>query len=86
MDKLKWSTRPLYIFFEGIVPSILRFGMNSCIMFNMPTIEQYTLEHISLLLRHVFGYYPKSPLDFVFGKDIMEYGQIDVDKDQKFIQ
>ena len=31
------------------------------------------------------GYLPKSPLDFVFGKDLVEYGQIDVDKDLKFI-
>ena len=33
-----------------------------------------------------FGYLPKFPLDFVFGKDLVEYGQIDVDKALKFIQ
>jgi hypothetical protein len=33
-----------------------------------------------------FGYLPKSPLDFVFGKDSVEYGQVDADKALKFIQ
>ena len=27
-----------------------------------------------------FGYFPKSPLDFLFGKDTVECGQVDVDK------
>ena len=33
-----------------------------------------------------FGFIPKSPLDFVFGKDIAIYGQSDVDKEAKFIE
>ena len=33
-----------------------------------------------------FGFTPKSPLDFVFGKDIAVDGHNDVDKATKFIQ
>jgi hypothetical protein len=33
-----------------------------------------------------FGYFPKSPLDFIFGKDIVVYGQYDIDREDKFIE
>ena len=33
-----------------------------------------------------FGYFPKSLLDFVFGKESVEYGQVDADKALKFIK
>jgi hypothetical protein len=33
-----------------------------------------------------FGYLPKSPLDFIFGKDVDSYEHRDEDKAQKFIQ
>ena len=33
-----------------------------------------------------FGFIPKSPLDFVFGKDIVVDGHSDVDKATKFIE
>jgi len=33
-----------------------------------------------------FGFIPKSPLDFVFGKDIVVNGHSDVDKATKFIE
>ena len=33
-----------------------------------------------------FGYFPKTLLDFVSGKDTVEYGQVDADKSHKFIQ
>jgi hypothetical protein len=32
-----------------------------------------------------FGYLPKSPLDFIFGKDIVINGQYDIDRANKFI-
>ena len=32
------------------------------------------------------GYFPKSPLDFIFGKDIVVDGHRDVDKAQHFIE
>jgi hypothetical protein len=33
-----------------------------------------------------FGYLPKSPLDFIFGKDIAVDGQYDIDRAEKFIE
>ena len=33
-----------------------------------------------------FGYLPKSPLDFIFGKDIVVDGQDDIDRAEKFIE
>jgi hypothetical protein len=33
-----------------------------------------------------FGYLPKSPLDFIFGKDIAIDGQYDIDRAEKFIE
>jgi hypothetical protein len=33
-----------------------------------------------------FGYLPKSPLDFIFGKDVAIDGHSDVDKAKKFIE
>jgi hypothetical protein len=33
-----------------------------------------------------FGYLPKSPLDFVFGKDIVIDGHYDTDRAKKFIE
>jgi hypothetical protein len=33
-----------------------------------------------------FGYFPKSPLDFIFGKDIVVDGQYDIDRAEKFIE
>jgi hypothetical protein len=33
-----------------------------------------------------FGYLPKSPLDFIFGKDIVVDGQYDIDRAEKFIE
>ena len=33
-----------------------------------------------------FGYFPKSPLDFIFGKDVAIDGHSDIDKAQKFIE
>jgi hypothetical protein len=33
-----------------------------------------------------FGYFPKSPLDFIFGKDVAIDGHSDVDKAKKFIE
>jgi hypothetical protein len=33
-----------------------------------------------------FGYLPKSPLDFIFGKDIAINGQYDIDRVEKFIE
>jgi hypothetical protein len=33
-----------------------------------------------------FGYLPKSPLDFIFGKDISIDGQYDIDRAEKFIE
>ena len=33
-----------------------------------------------------FGYLPKSPLDFIFGKDIVVDGQYDIDWAEKFIE
>ena len=33
-----------------------------------------------------FGYFPKSPLDFIFGKDIADDGQYDIDRAEKFIE
>jgi hypothetical protein len=33
-----------------------------------------------------FGYFPKSPLDFIFGKDIAVDGQYDIDRAEKFIE
>jgi hypothetical protein len=33
-----------------------------------------------------FGYLPKSPLDFIFGKDISIDGQYDIDRAKKFIE
>ena len=66
--------------------SILSFGMNSCIMFSMPTIELYTLQPKKSPFETCFGYLPKYPLEFVFGKDTVESGRVDVDKARKFIQ
>ena len=63
--------------------SILSFGMNSCIMYNIPTTELYTQKSA---FETCFGYLPKSLLDFVFGKDTVKCGQVDADKAQKFIQ
>ena len=33
-----------------------------------------------------FGYLPKSPLDFIFGKDVAIDGHYDIDKAKKFIE
>ena len=33
-----------------------------------------------------FGYFPKSTLDFIFGKDIAIEGQYDIDRVEKFIE
>jgi hypothetical protein len=33
-----------------------------------------------------FGYLPKYPLDFTFGKDIAIDGQYDIDREEKFIE
>jgi hypothetical protein len=33
-----------------------------------------------------FGYFPKSPLDFIFGEDIVVDGQYDIDREEKFIE
>jgi hypothetical protein len=33
-----------------------------------------------------FGYFPKSPLDFIFGKDISVDGQYDIDRAENFIE
>jgi len=33
-----------------------------------------------------FGYLPKSPLDFIFGKDVAIDGHSDIDKAQNFIE
>jgi hypothetical protein len=33
-----------------------------------------------------FGYFPKSPLDFIFGKDIVVDGKYDIDRVEKFIE
>jgi hypothetical protein len=33
-----------------------------------------------------FGYFPKSPLDFIFGKDISIDGHYDIDRENKFIE
>jgi hypothetical protein len=33
-----------------------------------------------------FGYFPKSPLDFIFRKDIVVDGQYDIDRAEKFIE
>jgi hypothetical protein len=33
-----------------------------------------------------FGYFPKSPLDFIFGKDIAIDDQYDIDRENKFIE
>ena len=33
-----------------------------------------------------FGYLPKSPLDFIFGKDVAIDGHSDIDKARKFIE
>jgi hypothetical protein len=33
-----------------------------------------------------FGYLPKYPLDFIFGKDIAIDGQYDIDREEKFIE
>jgi len=33
-----------------------------------------------------FGYFPKSPLDFIFGKDIAVDGKYDIDRAEKFIE
>ena len=33
-----------------------------------------------------FGYLPKSPLDFIFEKDVEIYGNSDIDKARKFIE
>ena len=53
--KQKWSIKMWYIFFEGIVVNILNFGMNSCIMYNMPTTKLYTLLLRSVHSGHVLG-------------------------------
>ena len=53
--KQKWSIEMWYTFFEGIVVSILNFGMNSCIMYNMPRTKLYTLLLRSVHSRHVLG-------------------------------
>jgi hypothetical protein len=39
-----------------------------------------------LLFEACFGYFPKSPLDFIFGKDIFVDGQYDIDRAEKFIE
>ena len=33
-----------------------------------------------------FGYLPRSPLDFIFEKDVAIYGHSDIDKARKFIE
>jgi hypothetical protein len=33
-----------------------------------------------------FGYFPRYPLDFIFGKDIVIDGQYDIDRAEKFIE
>jgi hypothetical protein len=33
-----------------------------------------------------FGYFPKSPLDFIFGKGISIDGNYDIDRENKFIE
>jgi hypothetical protein len=33
-----------------------------------------------------FGYFPKSPLDFIFGKDISIDGQYEIDREENFIE
>jgi hypothetical protein len=33
-----------------------------------------------------FGYFPKYPLDFIFGKDIAIDGHYDIDREKKFIE
>ena len=53
--KQKWSIEMWYIFFEGILVRILNFGMNSCIMYNMPTTKLYPLLLRSVHSRHVLG-------------------------------
>ena len=42
-------------------------------------IAIHSLTQKSLFVK-CFGYFPKSPLDFVFGKDTVECGQVDADK------
>jgi hypothetical protein len=34
----------------------------------------------------MFVYFPKSPLDFIFGKYIVVYGQYDIDRAENFIE
>ena len=33
-----------------------------------------------------YGYFPKSPLDFIFGKDVSIDGHLDIDRAKKFIE
>jgi hypothetical protein len=53
MDKRKWSIGQWYTHSEDIVTNILSFGMNSCIMYNMPITVPYILLHKGLLLGHI---------------------------------
>jgi hypothetical protein len=68
-----------------IAASILNFGMSIYITFNMPTIEPSFQLHKYLHLKHVLGICPKSPLDFIFGKDIAIDGHM-IDKAKHFIE
>ena len=52
----------------------------------MLTIEPSTLPLKILPFEACLGYLPKSPLDFIFGKDVAIEGHRDIDKARKFIE
>jgi len=41
---------------------------------------------LTLSFEACLGYFPKSPLDFIFEKDVALYGHSDIDKIKKFIE
>ena len=60
--------------------------MNSCIIFNILTIEKKNSSTLTQPFEACLGYFPKSPLDFIFEKDVAVYGHSSIDKAKKFIE
>ena len=77
----------MYILFEGIVLSILRLALWDEQLHYVQHAYNKAIRSSTQKspFETCFGYFPKSPLDFDFRKDTMEYGKVDVDKPWNFI-
>jgi hypothetical protein len=69
-----------------IAASILSFGISTYTTFNMLTTRLNTLLTQTYPFEACFGYFPKYPLDFIFGKILLLMVISDIDREKKFIE